>query len=85
MPTSKSRSTGIRKYIRQPDRYAKRYGNFTLTARDIEILETVYRYRYLEARHIRALVGSRACFITNISAATLAASGCAWNSIRALR
>jgi hypothetical protein len=39
------------------DRYAERYGNFTLTARDMEILGTVYRYRYLEARHIRALVG----------------------------
>lgn len=57
MPTSTSRSTWLRKFISQPDRYTERYGNFTLTARDLEILETVYRYRYLEARHIRALVG----------------------------
>jgi hypothetical protein len=39
----------------QPDRYAERYGNFTFTARDYEILDLIYRYRYLEARHIRAL------------------------------
>ena len=56
MPTSTSRATGLRKFISQPDRYSERYGNLTLTARDLEILQTVYRYRYLEARHIRALV-----------------------------
>ncbi len=57
MPTSTLRSGRLRKFIPQPKRYTERYGNFTLTARDQEILETVYRYRYLEARHIRALVG----------------------------
>ena len=46
----------LRKFIPQPDRYAEKYGIFTLTARDLEILETVHKYRYLEARHIRALV-----------------------------
>ena len=56
IPTSTSRSTGLRKFISQPDRYSERYGNLTLTARDLEILQAVYRYRYLEARHIRALV-----------------------------
>jgi hypothetical protein len=57
MPTTSPRSTGLRKFIPQPDRYRERYGCFTLTERDMEILETVHRYRYLEARHIRALVG----------------------------
>lgn len=56
MSTSTSRSAGLRKFLPQPDRYAARYGGFTLTDRDLEILETVYHYRYLEARHIRALV-----------------------------
>jgi hypothetical protein len=57
MPTAAARSKGLRKFIPQPDRYRERYGCFTLTARDMEILETVYRYRFLEARHVRALVG----------------------------
>ena len=57
MLTTATRSAGLRKFIPQPDRYAERYGNFTLTRRDLEILDMVHRYRYLEARHIRALVG----------------------------
>jgi len=57
MLTETARSKGLRKFIPQPDPYAERYGRFTLTARDVEILELVHRYRYLEARHIRALVG----------------------------
>jgi hypothetical protein len=57
MPTVTPRSKGLRKFIPQPDRYRERYGCFTLTARDMEILETIYRYRFLEARHVRALVG----------------------------
>ena len=57
MPTTTVRSKGLRKFIPQPDRYRERYGNFTLTPRDMEILETVYRYRFLEARHVCALIG----------------------------
>ncbi len=55
MPAA-TRSQGLRKYAAQPDRYAQQYGNFTLTSRDYEILDLIYRYRYLEARHVRALV-----------------------------
>lgn len=55
--TASIQSSGrLRRFIPQPHRYAELYGNFTLTPRDLEILATVYRYRYLEARHIRALV-----------------------------
>ena len=57
MPTSAPSSPGLRKFIPQPDLYRERYGSFTLTTRDLEILDTVYRYRYMEARHVRALVG----------------------------
>jgi hypothetical protein len=57
MPAESRRSPGLRKFIPQPDRYAERYGRFTLTARDLAILELIYRYRYVEARHVRALVG----------------------------
>jgi hypothetical protein len=57
MPDPSRRSPGLRKFIPQPDRYAERYGRFTLTARDLAILELIYRYRYVEARHVRALVG----------------------------
>jgi len=57
MPIAATRSKGLRKFIPQPDRYAERYGRFTLTERDVEILEILHRYRYLEARHIRTLVG----------------------------
>jgi hypothetical protein len=64
MPIATARSKGLRKFIPQPDHYAERYGRFTLTARDIEILEVVYRYRYLEAMHIRALVGGSGQQIT---------------------
>lgn len=56
MPIGVTRSPGLRKFITQPKPYAERYGNFTLTNRDYEILDIIYRYRYLEARHIRALV-----------------------------
>ena len=56
MPIARTRSSGLRKYAPQPERYAERYGNFTLTVRDYEILDLIYRYRYLEARHVRALV-----------------------------
>jgi hypothetical protein len=42
--------------VAQPDRYAERYGNFTLTPRDYEILDLICRYPFLEARHIRALI-----------------------------
>jgi hypothetical protein len=64
MPNATGRSKGLRKFIPQPDRFAERYGRFTLTARDVEILEFVHRYRYLEARHIRALVGGSGQQIT---------------------
>ena len=57
MLNTNGRSKGLRKFIAQADRYAERYGRFTLTARDLQILEVVHRYRYLEARHVRALVG----------------------------
>jgi hypothetical protein len=57
MPNATKRSKGLRKYIPQPERYAERYGRFALTARDVEILDVVHRYRYLEARHVRALIG----------------------------
>ena len=56
MIASTSPTGRLRKFIPQPHRYAEPYGNFTLTPRDLEILATVHRYRYLEARHIRALV-----------------------------
>jgi len=64
MPTAAARSKGLRKFIPQPDRFAERYGRFTLTGRDVEILDVVHRYRYLEARHIRALVGGSGQQIT---------------------
>jgi hypothetical protein len=64
MPIAATRSKGLRKFIPQPDRYRERYGSFTLTARDVEILDVVQRYRYLEARHIRALVGGSGQQIT---------------------
>jgi len=57
MPIPATRGPGLRKFIPQPDRYRERYGSLTLTARDMEILNTVHRYRYVEARHVRALVG----------------------------
>src|SRR5947207_2471775 len=57
MSTGTKRSPGLRRFIPQPERYGERYGNFILTPRDLEILDIVHRYRYLEARHIRALVG----------------------------
>lgn len=57
MPAHPRRSPGLRKFVPQPDRFAERYGRFTLTARDVAILELIYRYRYVEARHVRALVG----------------------------
>ena len=56
MPTESRRSPCLRKFIPQPDRYAERNGRFTLTARDLAILELIYRYRYVEARHVRAVV-----------------------------
>ena len=56
MTASTSPTGRLRKFIPQPDRYAELHGNFTLTPRDLEILAIVHRYRYLEARHIRALV-----------------------------
>lgn len=57
MPAVPRRSPGLRKFVPQPDRYAELYGRFTLTARDLAILDLVHRYRYVEARHVRALVG----------------------------
>lgn len=57
MPAESRRSPGLRKFIPQPDRYAERYGRFTLTARDLAILELIYRYRYVQARHVRPLIG----------------------------
>jgi hypothetical protein len=56
MDNSTQRSAGLRRFIPQPDNFAARYGNFTLTPRDHEILDLVHRYRYLEARHVRALI-----------------------------
>ncbi len=50
------RSAGLRRFIPQPELFANPYGNFTLTARDNEILDLVQRYRYLEARHILAMI-----------------------------
>ena len=55
MTNSTAAVARLRKYIPQPARYAELHGNFTLTDRDLEILTTVHRYRFLEARHIRAL------------------------------
>lgn len=55
MTNSTAAVARLRKYIPQPARYAELHGNFTLTDRDLEILRTVHRYRFLEARHIRAL------------------------------
>ncbi|MBZ5639212.1 MAG: replication-relaxation family protein [Acidobacteriia bacterium] len=46
---------GLRKFIPQPERYAARYGIFTLTPRDLDIIERVWRYRHLTTDHIRAL------------------------------
>ena len=57
MPAVPRRSPGLRKFVAQPDRYAERYGRFALTARDLAILDLVHRYRYVEARHVRALIG----------------------------
>lgn len=45
----------LRKFIRQPDRHAERYGTFHLTPRDLDILELVFRFRHLTADHVRAL------------------------------
>ena len=56
MPIVATKSRGLRRYAAQPDRYAERYGNFTFTPRDYEILDLIYRYRYMEARHVRALI-----------------------------
>ena len=56
MLTEPERAKGLRKFIPQPDRFAERYGHFTLTARDLTILDLVYRYRYVEARHVRTLI-----------------------------
>ncbi len=64
MPIAAKRSKGLRKFIPQTDHYAERYGRFTLTARDAEIIEFIHRYRYLEARHVRALVGGSGQQIT---------------------
>jgi hypothetical protein len=64
MLTETARSKGLRKFIPQPDSFAERYGRFTLTPRDVKILDFVHRYRYLEARHIRALVGGSGQQIT---------------------
>jgi hypothetical protein len=56
MPSTDSKTSRLRKFIPQPERYAAQYGKMILTARDLEILNTVYRYRFVEARHIRALI-----------------------------
>jgi hypothetical protein len=56
METTTHRSTGLRRFIPQPELFPGRYGNFTLTPRDFQILDIIHRYRYLEARHIRALI-----------------------------
>ena len=55
MDNQSNKTPGLRKYVAQPQRYAARYGNFTLTSRDYDILDLVYRYRHLESRHVRAL------------------------------
>jgi hypothetical protein len=57
MLIERTRSKGLRKFIPQPERYAERYGRFTVTERDLAILDLVYRYRFVEARHVRALIG----------------------------
>jgi hypothetical protein len=64
MQIAGARSQGLRKFIPQPDRYAERYGRFTLTPRDVEILDALHRYRYLEARHVRTLIGGSGQQIT---------------------
>jgi hypothetical protein len=64
MSDAVTRSAGLRKFIPQPEHFQERYGHFTLTARDIEILESIHRYRYLEARHVRAIVGGSGQQIT---------------------
>lgn len=53
--TTAQRNSRLRKFIRQPDRHAERYGTFRLTARDLDVLELVFRYRHLSADHVRAL------------------------------
>ena len=47
--------TRLRKFIRQPDRHAGRYGEFQLTSRDLDVLELAFRYRHVTADHVRAL------------------------------
>lgn len=56
--SSPTQETGRRlpKYKRAPDRF----GGFRLTERDRSILELVYSYRFVEARHVVALLGGSA-------------------------
>lgn len=46
----------LRKFIPQREAHAHRYGNLTLTPRDLDVLEAIWRFRHLESRHIRALL-----------------------------
>src|SRR5262245_25568435 len=55
MPNQIDSPTRLRKFIRQPEGYAERYGTFQLTPRDLDVVELVFRYRHLTADHIRAL------------------------------
>ena len=48
MLTPTHRTAGLRRFIPQPEMFAGRYGNFTLTARDYEILGLIHNYRYLD-------------------------------------
>lgn len=56
MQTDTKKLPRLRRFIADPERYRERYGNFTLTDRDLDILELVWRYRMLDSRHIRALI-----------------------------
>jgi len=56
MNDDKRSGARLRKFIRQPERHAERYGAFHLTPRDIDVLELVFRYRHVTADHIRALI-----------------------------
>jgi hypothetical protein len=64
MKTTKPRSPGLPRFIPKAKLFADLYGNFTPTLRDYSILELIHRYRYIEARHIRALVAGSSQQVT---------------------
>ncbi len=50
-----STKTTLRRYIQQPEEYAKRYGKKIVTGRDFELIETIYRYRHITTPQLMAL------------------------------